>query len=95
MSVLLVTYELNNTDMDYSTFHSMLHSYPWIKLNDHALVLQVSETPNEFFEGIWPWVDQHDTVMVSEFDKNWVGICPEKVRTWLMEHAGQGEPVAA
>lgn len=95
MSVLLVTYELNSTDIDYSTFHSMLHSYPWIKLNEHAVILQANETPNEFFDGIWPWVDQHDTVIVSEFDKNWAGICPETIQIWLREHAPQREPFAA
>jgi len=85
MPVLLVTYELKNPDQDYSTFRSMLHSYPWMKLSESAVVLECADAPEAFFEGIWPWVDQHDMVLVFEVGSPWAGIAPAEVRSWLKE----------
>jgi hypothetical protein len=85
MPVLLVTYELKNADQDYSTFRSMLHSYPWIKLSESAVVLDCADSPEAFLESLWPWVDQHDTVIVFGVGSPWAGIGSAEVKAWLKE----------
>jgi hypothetical protein len=94
MPALLVTYELKSSEMDYSTFHSMLHSYPWMKVTNSTVVVHSAESPQEFFDGIWPWVDQHDTVVITEINHTWTGICSDELRAWLKVHC-ESEPVAA
>jgi|GEM_PF-1235927 len=95
MSALLVTYELKNKEMDYSTFQSMLRSYPWVRVNENTVLLQSTDSPADFFDGIWPWVDQHDLVMISKLDRNYAGILPDDVQAWIKVHMTSEEPVAA
>ena len=85
MPALLVTYELKSPDQDYSTFHSMLHSYPSIKLSGSSVVLATNDTPANFFEGIWPWIDQNDTVLIFEITNNWSGVGSKEAQQWLKE----------
>jgi hypothetical protein len=81
-------------EMDYSTFRGMLRSYPSIKVTDSTIILQSTESPLEFFDGIWPWVDQHDTVFITELDHGWTGICSKEIKEWLKEHT-ESVPIAA
>ena len=94
MPTLLVTYELMSKEMDYSTFRGMLKSYPSIKVTDSTIILQSTESPLEFFDGIWPWVDQHDTVFITVIDRGWTGICSNEIKEWLKAHT-ESVPIAA
>ena len=85
MPALLVTYDLKSSEQDYSTFQSMLHSYPWINISESAVVLATDTSANEFFEGIWPYIDQHDQVLVFAVTADWSGTGSEEVKKWLKE----------
>ncbi len=95
MPVLLVTYELKAPDQDYSTFHSMLQSYPNIKVNDTTMLLQSVDTPSEFFDGIWPFIDPQDQVLIFEVNGECFVNGNGPVAQWMKEKCQKREPVAA
>ena len=93
MPVLLVTYELKNPAQDYSTFQSMLQSYPNIKVSDTSMLVQSVETPSEFFDGIWPFVDPHDQVLIFEVNSQCFISGNNEVGQWMNEHCKKCDPV--
>jgi hypothetical protein len=95
MPVLLVTYELKAHDQDYSTFQSMLQSYPNISVNDTTILLQSVDSPEEFFDGIWPYVDPHDLVQIFEVNGKFFNKGNDPVMEWMKEHCPTCEPIAA
>jgi len=85
MHTLLVTYDLKNKEQDYSTFYDMVHSYPYTKITETSCAIETTESPEEIFDGLWPWIDPHDRVMVFELAKSWSGIGSEEAQQWLKE----------
>jgi hypothetical protein len=95
MPVLLVTYELKNPGQDYSTFQSMLQSYPNIKVTDSTTLVQTVDTPSEFFDGIWPFIDPNDLVLIFEVDTQCYISGNPQAAAWIRERCQRCEPVAA
>ena len=85
MCTLLVTYDLKNPEQDYSTFYGLIHSYPWTKITESSCAIETKDGPVEFFDVLWPWIDQHDQVMVFELSNSWHGVGSEDARKWLKE----------
>jgi hypothetical protein len=95
MPVLLVTYELKNPNQDYSTFESMLQSYPNIKVTATTQLVQTVDTPSELFDGIWPFVDPGDQILIFEVNtKSYINGNPAAAQ-WIKEHCQQCDPVLA
>ncbi len=95
MPVLLVQYELRNPDQDYSTFEGMLQSYPHIQVTDSTMLLQSADLPLEFFDGIWPFVDQHDQVLIFEVNTRCYINGNDEIMQWIKEHCTACDPVSA
>jgi hypothetical protein len=95
MPVLLIQYELKSPNQDYSTFEGMLHSYPNIKVSDSMILLQSADPPREFFDGIWPFVDQHDQVLIFEVNSQCYINGNKELMQWVLEHCKACDPVSA
>jgi hypothetical protein len=93
MPVLLVTYELKNPNQDYSTFLGMLDSYPQIKLSDSMMLVETVDSPRDFFDGIWPFIDPNDRVMIFEVNSECFINGNEAARQWMKGHCKKCDPV--
>jgi hypothetical protein len=86
MPVLLVSYQLKNSDHDYGTFQDMLLSYPGKRVNKSTILLETQDSPQEFFDGIWPFIDAQDSVFVFRLGKDCCIQGDESVQQWVNDH---------
>jgi hypothetical protein len=86
MPVLLVTYQLKNADHDYGTFLDMLQSYPGKRVSKSTILLETQDSPQEFFDGISPFIDGQDSVFVFRLSKENCIQGDESMQEWVGEH---------
>jgi len=87
--VLLVAYELKNKTKDYSAFFNTLKTaQSWAHYIDTCWLLYTNETPLDWDRKLRPYMDQPDTILITEITRNYQGWLPNEAWQWISQTVG-------
>jgi len=85
MSVLLITYDLNKPDKDYSGLYKKLKSYNYTMLCESSYAIETNDTPDVVYENLRTCFDINDHLFILTIKSPWKGWGLEKVKKWLLQ----------
>lgn len=84
MSVLLVTYDLNQETKRPNITKKLKESYPsWAKLSESSYAISTNASPEAVVNTLRPMLDDNDTIYVITLNRPYTGWGPTKVNDWL------------
>lgn len=85
MSILLITYALNNQYRDYAPFFDAIKSncnYWWHYL-DTTWIVSTSHSANEYAQFLYPYMETTDRLLVVKITRDYQGWLPTDAWDWL------------
>jgi hypothetical protein len=83
MAVLLVTYDLNKPDKDYSDVLKTIKSYSWARLSESSYAISTNQTAQQAYDRISQYLDKNDVLYVINMKRPYAGYGPKDVNEWL------------
>lgn len=88
MAILLITYDLNKPDKDYSGILEEIKKYDWAILSKSSYIIDTMETPNGIYEKLKLHLDSDDSLCIIEVKENRRVFATKTTNAWLKEHLG-------
>ena len=86
MATLLVTYDLNKSGQNYTSFLGVIKKYTWARLSESSYAIQTYETPQAVYNNLSPYIDKNDNVYIIALSQSHYGQGPQEVNNWLSQH---------
>lgn len=83
MTVLLVTYDLNNPGQSYAPLIKYIKSHSWARLSESTYAIRTDDSPVSVRDRIRQIVDANDNVYVINLKRPFSGWGPKDVNEWL------------
>ncbi|HUU39838.1 MAG TPA: hypothetical protein VMW42_02740 [Desulfatiglandales bacterium] len=84
MAVLLITYDLNNPDQDYSGFHDAIKCYgSWADLSESSYAVETDVKPTAIRDKLKEHIGKKDQVYIFTLTAPCAGMGSLEVKRWL------------
>ena len=70
MTVLLITYDLNKPEKDYTGLLEEIKKYDWAILSKSSYIIETKESPSNVYEKLKPHLDSDDSLCIIEVKNN-------------------------
>jgi hypothetical protein len=85
--IVLVTYDLKNSDRDYTPFYDQLKEQgTWWHYLKSTWLLNTTKQPGQIADALRPLMDESDNLFVTEITKNNSGWLSKKAWDWISRH---------
>ncbi len=84
MRTLVVTYDLNFETRRPDILKEIKGGGNWAKLSESSYAIHTSETPQQVYKRLEPYLDDNDNLLVITLNAPWWGRAPQDVLDWLM-----------
>jgi hypothetical protein len=82
--ILVITYDLNNTTKDYSSFFGAIQQQgPWWHYLKNTWLLDTQKPPKQVWEALAPHVEQGDRIMIVRLSAPYWGWLPKDAWDWV------------
>jgi hypothetical protein len=88
MSVLLITFDLNDTHKDYNNFYNYITQHPYAQLSKTTYAVLTEKTPDVFYSRLRQFISDVDTLLIFTAKAPWYGRDNSAVLKWLQENLG-------
>ena len=84
MTLYIISYDLTQPDRDYSGLYGAIEGFnTWWHYLESTWIVKTTDSPDEIFEKLKPYVDENDNLLIVGVGKKHQGWLPKKAWDWI------------
>lgn len=84
--VILISYDLKRPGQMYQGLYTAIQSYGlWWHYLDSVWLIETTQTPEQVFNHLVPYLDGNDTIFITQITQNGWGKLPQEAWNWLRQ----------